>query len=237
MAQTIADVFTKAISAHALFLRRAIPDDFESRIGARASILVTVIDERVRALISAGDTTSSTALVVETYGLEVYGYLVTLLRDEDLASDAFAATCEDLLKGIAKFRAESSLRTWLYTLARHAAYREARGQRKRRGERLSGLADALQAPVRTATAAFRRTAVKDELSRLREALTDEERELLLLRIDRGLSWQDIAAIRLADGEPDDLKREAARCRKQFERTKEKLHELARKAGILPLPEK
>lgn len=194
-----------------------------------------VIDERALALISAGDATGATALIVETYGLEVYGYLVTLLRDEDLASDAFAATGEDVLKAIAKFRGESSIRTWLYTVARHAAYREARGERKRRGERLSALADALQAPVRSATAAFRRTAVKDELSKIRDALSDEERELLLLRIDRALSWQDIAAIRLAAAGADEpeLKREAARCRKQFERCKEKLRDLAREAGILP----
>lgn len=196
-----------------------------------------MIDERVRALISGGDATNATALVVETYGLEIYGYLVSLLRNEDSASDAFAAACEDVLKAILRFRGESSLRTWLYTVARHAAYREARGQRQRRGERLSGLADALQAPLRTATAAFRRTDVKDELSRLRDALSDDERELLLLRVDRGLSWQDIAVIRVGEGDPAEQKREAARCRKQFERSKEKLRDLARQAGILPDSEK
>jgi RNA polymerase sigma factor (sigma-70 family) len=123
-----------------------------------------VIDDRVHELVRAGDGIGATALIVETFGNEIYGYLITLLRDEDLASDAFAAACEDVLKAVVKFRGESSVRTWLYTVARHAGYREARAQRKRRGERLTGVADALQAPVRSITAAFRRTEVKASAS-------------------------------------------------------------------------
>ena len=152
--------------------------DQEKRRGALAwqalpvwSSVPAVIDEQVRGLIQSGDAAGATQLVVETYGSEVFGYLMTLVRDEALASDAFAATCEDFLKAVLRFRSESSVRTWLYTLARHAAYRESRGERKRRGQRISGLVDALQAPLRTATEAFRRTEVKDELSKLRDALS------------------------------------------------------------------
>jgi hypothetical protein len=58
----------------------------------------------------------------------------------------------------------------------------------------------------------------------------------LLRIDRGLSWLEIAAVCLGDereSDAEELKREAARCRKQFERAKSRLRELAERAGLLP----
>lgn len=192
-----------------------------------------MLDERVHSLIQAGDGAGATQLIVETHGVEIFSYLMALTRDEDLASDAFAVTCESVLKAVLSFRAESSVRTWLYTLARHAAYRESRLERRRRGERISGLANVLQAPLRTATEVFRRTDVKDEFGKLRAALSAEERELLVLRIDRGLSWLEIASIQQGTNDVELIKREAARCRKRFERTKEKLRALAEKAGLLP----
>ena len=84
------------------------------------------------------------------------------------------------------------------------------------------------------TAAFQRTEVKDEIAKLREALSDDDRELLLLRVDRGLSFTEIASVLngLDPGQHEELKREAARCRKQFERIKLRLRELAIEAGLL-----
>lgn len=194
------------------------------------------IEARVRGMIDAGDAAGATQVVVERYGAEVFGYVLSLLKDEDLAQDAFSAACESVLEGIGAFRGQSSARTWIYTIARHAAYREARQQRRRRGDRLSAIEPHLAARVRTATEAFRRTEVKDKIAELRAALSDDEREILLLRTDRGLSWNEIAAVWLGpDGGADDearVKLEAARCRKQFERTKDKLRRLAEDAGLL-----
>lgn len=191
-------------------------------------------DGRVKELIQQGDAIAATQLVVERYGAEIFGYVASLLKDEDLASDAFARACENVYKAILSFRGESSVRTWLYVIARNAVHRETRGKREKRVERLSDVASALQAPMRTATEAFRRTEVKSEISKLRDSLTEEERELLLLRVDRGLSWLEIAAVCSGSEVNDEetLKREAARCRKQFERTKERLRELAQQAGLL-----
>jgi RNA polymerase sigma-70 factor (ECF subfamily) len=192
-------------------------------------------EPEIQTLLERGDANGATRLILERYGTEVFGYVLSLLKDEDLASDAFSAACENLLKGVATFRGQSSARTWFYAIARHAAYREARQQRRRRGERISLLEPELTARVRTATAAFRRTDVKDKLTQLRESLSSEERELLLLRIDRGLSWNEIAAVCLGgEGESDEgqIKMEAARCRKQFERAKARLRKLAEQAGLL-----
>jgi DNA-binding transcriptional MerR regulator len=59
--------------------------------------------------------------------------------------------------------------------------------------------------------------------------------LLVLRIDRGLSWRDIALI-LADGSgtsaAEQLERAAATFRKQLERTKTRLRQLAEREGLI-----
>jgi RNA polymerase sigma-70 factor, ECF subfamily len=217
-----------------------VPERLDVRRVARAMPLTTattvglgsVTDERIRQLIEQGDAAGATQLILQAYGVEVLGYLMTLVKDESAASDAFADACESVLKNVLKFRGESSTRTWFYAIVRHAAYHEVRSQRRRRGDRLSGLQEVLVAPVRTATAAFQRTAVKDEVSRLRDALSDDERELLLLRVDRRLSWNEIAQVRLGQPSAEELTREAARCRKQFERAKTHLRRLAQEAGLL-----
>jgi RNA polymerase sigma-70 factor, ECF subfamily len=193
----------------------------------------------VLALVERGDARTATKVIIESYGVEVFGYVTSLLKDEDLASDAFSVACENVLKSVTGFRGQSSVRTWFYTIARHAAFREARQQRRRRGDPISMLEGDLAAPIRTATAAFRRTDVKDKVAQLRESLSAEERELLLLRIDRTLSWNEIAAVCLGVEEAADeaqLKLEAARCRKQFERAKLKLRKLAEREGLLPRKE-
>jgi RNA polymerase sigma-70 factor, ECF subfamily len=65
--------------------------------------------------------------------------------------------------------------------------------------------------------------VKDRLRALRDELKPEDRELLVLRLDRELEWPEIALI---------LGTDAATLRKRFERLKEKLRTMAQRAGLL-----
>jgi RNA polymerase sigma-70 factor (ECF subfamily) len=64
---------------------------------------------------------------------------------------------------------------------------------------------------------------------LRAQLDPDDHELLLLRLDRQMSWKDIARIR---GAGDDVTAMAAALRKQFERAKERLRTLALDSGLL-----
>jgi DNA-directed RNA polymerase specialized sigma24 family protein len=89
--------------------------------------------------------------------------------------------------------------------------------------------------ARSATEAHRRTAVKDRIRALREQLPDDDQTLLILHVDRALPWREIAMVMAEEGEPlegEALDRESARLRKQFERVKRQLKELAIKEGLL-----
>jgi RNA polymerase sigma-70 factor (ECF subfamily) len=69
---------------------------------------------------------------------------------------------------------------------------------------------------------------QDRLARLREALEPEERTLLILRLDREMSWNEVAEVLSGEGDPVD----AAAVRKRFERVKDRLAKLAREQGLL-----
>jgi RNA polymerase sigma-70 factor (ECF subfamily) len=179
--------------------------------------------------IEAQDVAGAATLAIRGLGPAVLGYLTAVLRSETDASDAFSMFCEDLWRGIASFRGESKFRTWAYTLAWHAALRLLRDPHRKRGRALgTGEAEKLAAEVRTTTAAHFKTESKDALAEMRAQLAPDEQSLLVLRIDRGLSWGEIAEVL---GEGKGAKAEAA-LRKRFERLKEKLRKEAVARGLL-----
>lgn len=55
----------------------------------------------------------------------------------------------------------------------------------------------------------------------------EDRMLLVLRLDREMSWTEVARVLTDDAADADVSREAARLRKRFERVKAKLAEQLR----------
>jgi RNA polymerase sigma-70 factor, ECF subfamily len=187
-------------------------------------------ERAIQARCEAGAHPEATTAALQLYGVELLGFLRALAHNHDLASEAFAELGEDVWKGLPKFRWESSLRSWLYQLARNALAQLRRDPRRRLDRNLPlSIAPEMAALVRTMTLEIQRTEVKDEFRVLREQLDPEEHEILLLRLDRGLAWKDIARILGGD---DQLDARAAALRKRFERAKERLKKLAIEHGLL-----
>lgn len=187
------------------------------------------VDEEVGALLAEDRVRDAVARTIAVYGPELLGYLAALERHEHDAHEIFSTLCEDVVKGLARFEGRSSLRTWLYQVARHARSRYHRRQAPPHVP-ISQLASELAEQVRSTTAPHLATTVKSQYRRLREQLEPEDQEMLILRVDRGLSWQEVAAILGGD---DDVKRRSAALRKRFERVKVQLARLAEEAGINP----
>jgi RNA polymerase sigma-70 factor (ECF subfamily) len=201
------------------------------------------IEARIRAACDAADLQRAATLLLESYGGEIFRFVASRLRDVELASEVFSEFAEDLWRGLRGFRWVCSARAWAYTLARHAASRALR-QRRRRGIHYVSLSHAgplseVAAHVRSETSLALRTEPKDRLAELRHRLADEDQALLVLRVNRGLPWLDIARIMKAGSveaamaiTPDELNAEASRLRKRFQKAKEKLRRLAEEAGLL-----
>ena len=122
-------------------------------------------DDREQAIVDAhrrGDHQTAATAAPECYGREIYAFLVATMRDEAAASEAFSDFSEDMWKGLPKFSWKSSLRTWLYVIARNAstAYFRSPHNRRRRNVALSQVTEIAER-IRTQTDAFLKTEAKD----------------------------------------------------------------------------
>ena len=153
-------------------------------------------EQSIDTFLRAGDQNAAATAAIEAYGPEVLGFLVTFLRDPVDAREVFSLACEDLWRGLGRFERRSSLRTWFYVLARNAAssYRRSPQRNLRRAIPLSQISDVAEA-VHTRTLPYLRTDAKDRLAQIRDSLEPDDRALLVLRVDRALSWQEIARVR------------------------------------------
>ena len=173
-------------------------------------------------------------LAIESYGPEVLSFLEAMLRDRTDAGDVFAQACTDLWSGLPRFEARASMKTWFYTLARHAASRLRRSTRHRRFATLSEISDIAER-VRSRTRPHLQTEVKHGLAAIRATLSDADRMLLVLRVDRAMSWNDVARVMAEEDEGDSepqLARVAARLRKRFQAVKETIRKRAKDTGLM-----
>ena len=191
-------------------------------------------DSTIQALVLSGATADATTLAVRKYGREIAAWLGRVSRHPQDARDAFSIFLECLWGSLSKFRWESSLRTWIYCLARASCARVAR--RKCLEEPLDEELEPMLNCTRSATKPWLSTDVKVHFARLREGLSGDERLLLSLRVDRQMDWLEIAQVtRGTDCSPSDpaLRRHASNLRKQFERIKARLRTLGVAEGLIP----
>ena len=180
-------------------------------------------EERIRALLAAGNERAAATDAMRSFGPKILGYLRSILRDEADAGDAFSVWAEHLWRGIATFRGESAFRTWAFRVAYNAALNVRTVAWRRLGRPLeTGEASRLALEIRTQTA-VREERQRTRLDEIRAQLTAEEQTLLTLRIDQQLSWDEIAVVFSASGDGVD----ASALRKRFQRLKDRLAEMLR----------
>ncbi len=197
------------------------------------------IEAAVRHAITRADLDTAATLALRAYGPEILGFLFARLRNEADAGEVFSVFAVDLWRGLEGFQWRCSARVWAYTLARNAANRFL-GAPHRRPERnvpLSQVSPIMQMAeqIRSSTALHLRTESKNQIRQLREQLPIEDQELLILRVDKAMSWRDLATVLSFEGRDAadaELSREAARLRKRFQLAKNKLREKARDAGLI-----
>ena len=187
----------------------------------------------------AGDHTETLRRLIDGYGPEILGYLSRTMNDEQAADDVFSDFCEDLCRSIGRFERRSLFRTWAYRLATSARARFWEDPYRRRGERLvSEEIGKIEQQVRTETHAWMRTEVKTRFAELRRFLDAEEQTLLTLRIDKDLSWEEIAEVMTPAAETVDdrvIRKRASSLRQRFKRLKDKIRRLADEHGIFDRP--
>jgi RNA polymerase sigma-70 factor, ECF subfamily len=186
------------------------------------------VEAHVQDLLGKGDLRGAATEAIRGLGPEILRYLRSVLRDETEAKDAFSQFAENLWKGIDTFRGQSSFKTWALRLASNAALNLRQEAWRRRGRRFAtGEASAIAEDIRSRSV-LRVERHRQALEKLRESLSTEDRALLALRIDQGLSWDEVGEVLAESGKTV----ETATLMKRFERLKERLGKLAREQGLV-----
>ena len=128
--------------------------------------------------------------LVERYQRAVYSYARRVLRDHDLADEVAQETFVRAYLNLKRYDGRYRLYTWIITIATNLCH-DAMSARKRR--------QPLETAEETASDCnpLEQTAETDACVRIRaeiDRLPPEQRQVLLLRIDQELSYQEISRI-------------------------------------------
>jgi RNA polymerase sigma-70 factor (ECF subfamily) len=159
-----------------------------------------------------------------------------VLRSDADADDVFSAVSARLWRSLPTFEWRCSMRTWLYVIAHREVARFKTSNKRFQAGRvpISEIAEVVKAITNEAHRTHRSAVRRDRLATLRDELSEDDRALLVLRVDRNLAWDDVALAFATEPEtvpPADLQREAARLRKRFQILKERLAVRAREEGL------
>jgi len=141
-------------------------------------------DARVRELVERHDVTAAVELLLEVHGPDLFGLLAGVLEDGSGARATYRAVAKRVAEELASFQWNWSAKIWLYSLA----HRELHGRRAQ--------TTGLRVERELDTEVWRNAGLSAVIKAVRRTLTEEERELLILRVDRKLDWHSLAATRL-----------------------------------------
>jgi RNA polymerase sigma-70 factor, ECF subfamily len=207
------------------------------RMHAAAEAPETSVEDRSRALHAEGRLREAITIVLDAYGPEILGYLTAILRDESEAREVWAQAAASLWRSFARFERRCTFRTFAYTVASNAYRRHLRAAGRRREQALASDLE-LAAPARTETRPHQRSELRARIAELRARLSKDDNALLILRVDRGFAWNEIALTTFESEAPPDprlVAQRSAALRKRFERIVERLRRLAHEDGLIAEP--
>jgi RNA polymerase sigma-70 factor (ECF subfamily) len=133
-------------------------------------------------------------LLVRRHLRDVHDLCCRVLGDGDLAQDATQNAFVSALRAIDRFRGDASFKTWILRIALNSARSIGRRRGRRREVPLSIVADHADAD---ASDPAERAVVADEAARvtaLLERLPPKQKLAVSLRVNQGLSYQEIGRI-------------------------------------------
>jgi len=195
-------------------------------------------EQAIRKAHDAGRLDIAATLTLTLYGREIRSFVGSRLSTRSDGDEAYSMFVEDLWAGLPNFSWRCSMRTWAYLLARNAMTRYATQPQRRAMRNLPlswpGALSDLVEQVRNETRAYHKTEVKDRFRALREKLEPSDQVLLTLRVDRQMSYRDVA-ITLSgtpDWDEEAIERESVRLRQAMAKVRRELRRLGESEGLL-----
>lgn len=196
------------------------------------------VERAIKAAKDRGEYKLAVELGIRAYGPQILGTLARIMRNREDAEEVYQTFGEDVTKGIASFRGDSFF-SWAYAVANNARLRfhsSAHTRVTRASTPISQVneEDLRGASSRTPTADWKKTDTRNRIIALAQERLSEDDHLLLVLRAKGLSWAEIATVMLEkNGEEErSLTKESNRLKRRFVDAKRKIHEFARREGII-----
>ncbi|WLD94809.1 RNA polymerase sigma factor [Alkalihalobacillus sp. AL-G] len=126
----------------------------------------------------------------ETYKKPIYSYLLRNTGNPYIAEELTHDTFVKAFKSLKRFRGESSLKTWLFTIARNT-YISYQKKKSTQLEISNDLIDEQWVDKNDRLGAVER---QESISSILSLLSERERSYLLLRDQQGMTYREIAQI-------------------------------------------
>jgi RNA polymerase sigma-70 factor (ECF subfamily) len=151
-------------------------------------------DRDIVALVARGAIDAALRLAMDRHGQGVYGYCREQLRDAALAEDALQQTFISAHRGLARFAGRSTLRTWLFGIARHRVLDVARPRLRIRKCVDMTVAAEIADPRPAADEALAELRLRRALREALAELDERTRSAVLLRYQQGFTFEEMAQI-------------------------------------------
>lgn len=178
----VVDVLGFAIDGRSNDVRVRVPDNSDDP------------DYGVIAMIRAGERDAAITALMRRHGVAVYRYCREALRDPTLADDVHQQVFVQAHRDLARFHCRSSLRTWLFAIARHRVLDAAKSRRRRNAHLETGDVPETPDPMPAPGERLDDARMLRALAAAMATLSEPMRTALLLRYQHGFSFEDMAAI-------------------------------------------
>lgn len=147
------------------------------------------------AALERGNLDDALVVLMRGYGTAVYRYCRQMVEDDDLAQEVQQMTFVQAHEGLARFGRRSSLKTWLFGIARHRCL-DILKMHRRRHKRFGPIEEApdVPEPVSSVEDRLSERSVARVLESCLRGLAPRVRTAVLLRYQQGLSYPEIARL-------------------------------------------
>lgn len=156
-------------------------------------------DEKILTLIRNPETLNEGfGLIFNQYKDSLYWYLRKVLYSHEDTDDAMQNTFVKVFEKIAQFREDSSLKTWIFSIA----YREALQIIRKKKQRNNGYYEEIESVVHELTAEpyFKGNEIHRLLLEAVRSLPDRQRQVFELKYFQDMSYREIAEVtKLSEG--------------------------------------
>ncbi len=131
--------------------------------------------------------------IYKEYSKKIYSYLLSLTNNPDIAEELLQETFYSAVKNIKKFRNESSLKTWLYTIAKNKWIDYCKRTKKLNEVEITENSDDISSNTTLEEDYLNKNELFNICKRIHK-MDEKTKEVVYLRIFTNFSFKEIASI-------------------------------------------